>query len=165
MGCERCAELEEEIRHLKRERGADAETHDVVALRRHGHLTGMQARLCLAMYRTRRVMTINALLDVCEINSDLALKTHIHRIRTAFGAGAIVTEKGRGYGLSALGLEKVGHALGEERLQIDALVSTEPVDVPVAIAILAGRHAHQAGAGAAIQTLERIINQLEAHRG
>lgn len=111
---ERIAELEAEVAWLKSELGLQEESTAIAKLADTG-LTPLEARLVLAMYRTRRTLSPEVLFDYLPHPSDGAdltiVKSAIHRIRRKWGSLSVETVAAVGYRLTTTGEAVVTAAL------------------------------------------------------
>jgi len=120
--CPRCAELEDEVRFLKRELGLDVEKNKVGRLQTMLAITPHQARILYVLYAARgRIVTADALDEMIpaeggETRDSLEVfKVQICKMRRAVGSNAIQNVWGKGYRITHLGQMVVEEALEATR--------------------------------------------------
>lgn len=106
IGCECCAQLEEEVAYWKAEAGALADLEVLANLRRLYSLSPIEARFMGVLAGRRgRVIDADRLLEFagCEGESEAILRAHVRNIRAKIGSGAIDTARGVGFSLGPAG--------------------------------------------------------------
>lgn len=103
MACERCAYLESEL-------GLQVARTEVDSVSRGLKVSRSQARILIALYRTRRVLSELELQDaaVARVGCEDAdrfhvVQVHICKIRPRLGKDAVLTSRGLGYRLGESG--------------------------------------------------------------
>lgn len=165
--CANCNVLRSENRELKRQMGLEVAREHISGLKRELDLTGREAVIALALYESARSLPVERLRDIAMIESMNGVAVIMWKLRAKLGGPDSISkaQKTGAYAMSAAGRAVMQAALARERIAVNDLMETSSVDIPMAIAVLAGRLAHGAGAVTAIDTLGRISTQLEAHRG
>ena len=165
MSCSNCKALRENVRELRMQLGLDADRHLVMTLNQRLGIKNMEAMILAALYTSKRALSAEHLVTLTNCAGVGAIATHVSRIRAAIGRDAILPRKPRSYMITGQGRQAVETAMHAQRIAMEALMNTETVNIPTAMAVLAGRLAHERGAPAAMEALARISQQLEAHGG
>lgn len=166
--CLNCDALRKENQRLKRQLGKESQRNAAQVLAREFGLTATETTILMTLFETRRAVSRDEICSTCSVASPNAVSIHAIHIRAKLPEGFLdETAKGvrMGYRLTAKGRAYIQEILAKERISMNALMDTDATEAPLGLAILAGRLAHELGAAAAIATLGRISQQLEAHRG
>jgi DNA-binding winged helix-turn-helix (wHTH) protein len=173
--CQRCEELEEEVAYLRSEMGLEIGAGQIATIRQAFNLSPACARLLLVLHRASgRVMSRLQMLDALparydghEDRDERIVNVHVSRIRQAVGPGFIRNEWGKGYHLTAEGMNIIGTALGEVSPPVAGFELQDLNDRPSEelrglAATIAGICAHRDGDGGAetAKTLRRIADRL-----
>lgn len=161
--CTNCEVLRAENRKLLKQLGQVADKDRIFTLKRDLGLQPMQAQIVALLFETKRVLSRDDICRMAGVASDNAVSIHMSYIKSALPEGSL--EIRNGYRLTLIGRGYLQEILAKERISAASLQTTDVVDAPIGLAILAGRMAHDLGADAAIKALGRISEQLEAHRG
>lgn len=113
MTCLRCAELEDEIRYLRRELKLDADFSRTRSVARRLGVEPKQAELLLVLHAAngKFVRSDTLRLRLSEDSTPDTLRSHMYKARRVLGPNAITTLYGQGYGLSESGMTLVAEAL------------------------------------------------------
>lgn len=107
------AHLREQVAYLRSELGDMVTANEARALRRAIYMEPKQALILLRLYHARgRVVTHFQLAETLGPDGTYnAVKVHLSRLRKLFGVDLVENVYGRGYALTARGLEMIGAAL------------------------------------------------------
>lgn len=119
--CDRCAQLEEENRYLRRQLGMMADEAQVVRISKAFHVHPGVARMISSLYgangRSVRMDTLMSAVPPKDPTADPMdretnnVRIWVMRARKAMGDGCIATANGIGYSLTAAGMERVAVVL------------------------------------------------------
>lgn len=165
MSCPNCATLRGELHKLRVDSGATVDPLLAQAISRSvAGLPPAASRILAALYASQgRVMSPTQLSELGGI-ALTSLKVHIQRIRAALGADAVYTLQRCGYQMTAVGRRNLKELLGGG-IPVDALNDDAETPLPLAIAMLIGRHAHSEGPAATYTILDNIRSALEKQYG
>jgi hypothetical protein len=164
--CERCEELEETIRQLRQELIGRADITAVAVLQARFNLAPAPAKMLLALYQTMRPVSSAhlAFVGAGDGASYEAVKAHMARLRLRLGSDEVLSVRGSGYyALTQKARDMVTEALGSA-VPAEAL-NDDSAPLPTALAVIAGRMAHEMGAKVTMTTLRNIHFALEKQYG